>query len=367
MSRRGENIYKRKDGRYEGRYVIGRTENGKTRFGYVYGQQYAAVRDELARKKARLIDNRGPAAKGGMTLNEWMEEWLKGELQGGVRPSSYRTYMNIYRNHLQNSLGGWEIGRITPEAIRYFLQSLHDKGLAPGTVRAIYRLFSAAMKCALEEEIICRNPCVRIRLQNTLPPEQRVLSGEESRLILEDATARKDLPVLLGLYTGLRLGEICALKWEDINWSQRAMTVRRTAQRIAGQRPDLQKTVLTVGVPKSAKSLRTIPLSNFILELLAEQKKPASAGYIFGTETQAAEPRTVQRRFQRMTERLGLLGVHFHTLRHSFATRLFELGVDIKTISSLLGHSSARTTLDFYAHSLLDQQRAAIDRLVRTE
>ncbi len=367
MARRGENIYKRQDGRYEGRYVIGRTSEGRTRFGYVYGRQYAAVRDELAKKKARLIDNRGDAAKGSLTLGEWMESWLQGEMQGSVRPSSYQTYINMYKHHLENSLGSWEISRITPESIRFFLQSLHEKGLAPSTVRAVYRLFSAAMKAAQEEDLIYKNPCVRIRLQNPPPPEQRVLSAQESRAIFVDAMAQKDLAVLLGMYTGMRLGEICALRWEDVDFEQQTVTVRRTAQRLTKPVEDDQKTSLAVGVPKSAKSFRSLPVPAFLMTMLEEYGGPSPAGYLFGTETRAAEPRTIQRRFQRMTERLNLSDVHFHTLRHSFATRLFELGVDIKTVSSLLGHSSSRTTLDFYAHSLLDHQRAAIDKLVELE
>lgn len=362
MARRGENIYKRKDGRYEGRYVIGRTPEGRTKFGYVYGKQYAAVRDELTRRRAAQTDNRGYASAGRMTFGEWMERWMQGELKGNVKPSSYQAYLGMYSRHVKSGIGFREITKITPDDIRGFIESLYDKGLADSTVKGVYRLFSAAMRCAHEEEVIRRNPCSRIRLKNAAQREQRVLNRSESDALNKNAHPQGDLPVLLSMYTGMRLGEICGLRWEDVDWDNRTLTVRRCAQRIARTSGD-SRTALVIGTPKSLKSCRTLPVPDFIMDLLRARQNSSGGGYIFGTPDRAAEPRTIQRQFQRLAGRTGLTDVHFHTLRHSFATRLFELGVDVKTVSSLLGHSSARITLDFYAHSLMDHQRAAIDRL----
>lgn len=298
-----------------------------------------------------------------MTVSEWMEKWMQSELKGRVRQSSFQTYINMYKHHLRPGIGSCLITCFTTENIRSLIESLYKKGLADSTVRGIYRLLAAAMKCAHEEDIIRRNPCARIRLQRSMSREQRVLNKVESGRICDEAQVRTDLPTLLGMYTGMRLGEICALKWEDIDWAQKTIFVRRCAQRIAARSGSTEKTALIVGEPKSLKSRRIIPVPEFILILLKKRQTKGASGYVFGTETRAAEPRTIQRRFAGLTRRLGLNGVHFHTLRHSFATRLFELGVDIKTVSSLLGHSSARTTLKFYAHSLMDHQRAAIDLL----
>lgn len=364
MARRGENIYKRKDGRYEGRYVIGRTSDGQTRFGYVYGRQYAAVRDELNRRKAEQTDNRGFASPGSMTLGEWMEKWIYGELKGRVKPSSHQAYVNLYRRHLKDGLACRNICQISAEDVRAFVESLYARGLADSTAKSIYRLLSAAMKCAAEEEIIRRNPCDRVRLQHTDRQEQRVLSKQENIRLLNEARTQTELPVLLSLYTGMRLGEICALRWEDVNWADKTISVRRNVQRIGASGG---RTTLLIGTPKSQTSRRTLPIPDLLVQMLEGRCPEEAAGFIFGTATSAAEPRTIQRRFKSMTRQLGLTDVHFHTLRHSFATRLFELGVDIKTVSTLLGHSSTRTTLDFYAHSLTDQQRAAIDRLITIE
>ncbi len=362
MAKLGENIYKRKDGRYEGRYVIGRTPEGRTKFGYVYGRQYAAVREELTRRRAAEADNRGYSLTGRMTFGEWTERWMQGELKANVKPSSYQAYLGMYSRHMKGEMGCRDITKITPDAIRAFLESLYKKGLADSTVKGVYRLFSAAMRCAQEEEVIRRNPCSRIRLKNAAQREQRVLNRRESDALNKNAHPQGDLPALMSLYTGMRLGEICGLRWDDVDWDSRTLTIRRCAQRIALSNSK-QKTTLIIGTPKSLKSCRTLPVPDFIMDLLRARQSGSGGGYIFGTPDRAAEPRTIQRQFQRLAGRSGLTNVHFHTLRHSFATRLFELGVDVKTVSSLLGHSSARITLDFYAHSLLEHQRAAIDRL----
>ena len=172
--------------------------------------------------------------------------------------------------------------------------------------------------------------------------------------------------MLLSLYTGLRLGEICALKWSDIDWEKKTVTVRRTVQRTAkAENSTGNRTMLMIGSPKSRRSHRTLPLPEFLFTLLKKAFSAADSAvcFIFGKADKTAEPRTIQRHFQRQMRTLGLTGVHFHTLRHSFATRLMELGVDIQTISALLGHQSAKTTLDFYGHSLSEQQILAASML----
>lgn len=364
MSRHGDNIYRRRDGRYEGRYVIGKTAAGKSRFGYVYGRQYTEVRNRLLQKKAEQLGSaRSTEALGAILLSDWLPSWLESEVLGSVKPSSYQAYLRQVHRHLIPMLGHLHLSQLTPPIICDFITRLEARGLAHSTIKGIFRLLSAALRSAHEAGILSKNPCRKIRLQSGEAAEQRVLSIAEQCRLRASAVDQNDLPTLLSLYTGMRLGEVCALRWTDIDWEKRMIAIRRTTQRISGG--GVSRTRLAIGAPKSRRSHRILPIPDFLFVLLetafASAKNPES--YLFGKADRAAEPRTIQRRFQRQTQVLGLVHVHFHTLRHSFATRLLELGIDIQTISALLGHQSARTTLDFYGHSLSERQTHAISLL----
>lgn len=363
MAKRGENIYKRKDGRYEGRYVVGKTCGGKTRFGYVYGYQYGEVRKALILKKAEHA-RKLPSVGSRETVAEWMARWMSEELLGSVKPSSYQTYVRICKKHLLPRLGSIRLAQVTPELVQAFVTELQRAQLANSTVKNIYRLFSAAMKGAFEEGLIPKNPCRKIKIQPCEQREQRVLTRSEQQRVKEAASGDRDLPTLLSLYTGMRLGEVCALKWSDVDWERGTIAVQRTVQRVAQGDRSNRKTALVVGAPKSRQSRHVLPVPVFLMEQLRQKfRRDPNKTYLFGSASSAAEPRTVQRRFKHLMARLGISNVHFHTLRHSFATRLLELGADVKTVSVLLGHGSAKTTLDYYAHNLTEQQRLAVSLL----
>lgn len=367
MPRHGENIYKRKDGRYEGRYVIGKNEKGQTKFGYIYGRKYTDVRNRLLMKKAEQCPLHANVLHfPPVTLREWMRRWLASEVLHSVKPSSYQTYLCQTQKHILPALGSSYLHLLTPEVLRAFLADLQDQNLAPATVKGIYRLLSSALQSGVEIGLVAHNPCDRVRQPAAKRSRQRVLTTKEQQLVLTKAQQVEQLPTLLALHTGMRLGEICALKWSDVDFERGMITVNSTVQRVRmpeqdGCRP---RTTLLVSTPKSAQSFRSIPMNMVLVQALQQRAAKAPDGtFVLSASDHPMDPRTVQRQFKQFISETGLKNVHFHTMRHSFATRLIELGVDVKTVSVLLGHSSVQTTLDYYVHSLLDQQRLAVDKL----
>lgn len=368
MARHGENIYKRKDGRYEGRYVIGKNSCGRTRFGYVYGYQYAIVKKVLLQKKLENVSENTSFRK--ITFADWVSEWLENEILGSVKASTYQAYTTIIEKHLLPTLGKMDLNSITPSVINDFVSALENSERAYNTMKNIYRLLSSIMRCAFEEGLIVKNPCRKIKIRCTENSKQRVLSRDEQDMVKCAALHTNNLSTLLSMYTGLRLGEVCGLKWSDIDWQKRTITVYRTVQRVSQNATDSHspKTTLMIGTPKSLHSHRVVPVPTFLLTLLKKHfKSKREHYYVFSDSPIVVDPRTVQRQFKRLMEQTGVKSVHFHTLRHTLATRLLELGIDVKTVSDLLGHKSAKTTLDYYAHSLIDQQRRAIEILLRDE
>lgn len=364
MCRRGENIYHRKDGRYEGRYVIGQSLQGRTRFGYVYGRTYGEVRRKLTQRKSEMLLASSAVPKSGVTLRRWMGQLLAGEHYAHLKASSRETYRTMFERHIAPELGPVDIARITQDDVHGLIAILNRKKLSQSMIASVVRLLSSLLRAAQEEGLIQRNPCRKVVLPKASREEQRVLSPREQTQVKSAAMTAGNLSALLALYTGLRLGEICALQWRDIDWERRTITVRHTAQRLRKHGGNA-RTAVMVGQPKTQKSRRVIPIPALLLDLLRARKDVSRSLFVFGQEDRPAEPRTIQRQFAKLIRPLGLEGVHFHTLRHTFATRLLELGTDIKTVSVLLGHASTRFTLDFYAHSLIDQQRAAMDKLAQ--
>lgn len=198
MSRRGENIYKRKDGRYEGRYVIGKTATGRTRFGYVYARQYTEVRTLLLQRKAERLEATRPSFAYRGTLADWMEHWMENELLGSIKESSWQTYRNLLTHHLLPMLGGYALTQLTPKVVHEFVEELESTGLAESTIRGVYRLLSSAMRYALDEGVIRKNPCRKIHIQPRKHGEQRVLNTTNSLSVQGTCSmsSRSGLPII---------------------------------------------------------------------------------------------------------------------------------------------------------------------------
>ncbi|MCL2107228.1 MAG: site-specific integrase [Oscillospiraceae bacterium] len=368
MARRGENIYHRKDGRWEGRYIKGRKPNGQPRFGSVYGHSYNEVKKRLIPLKAAYCAQ-ASSVRSTMPFRDFLLTRLAEQRVSQIKASSYDSYFRIVHNHILPALGDYPMHRVTQQLVRKFLCELHSSGLADGTVRNIYRYLCSAVKSAVKSGAMAHDICADITLPKAKGKDIHALSLTEQQHLertvmktLRESKSRQGVEVMLALYTGMRVGEICALRWADVDFDSGVIRVSHTLQRLTLHGGDA-KTAVRLGTPKSDSSQRKIPMSAQLTGLLRDLSAGATSEFVVAGRGEFVEPRVVQYRFERMLERARLPHVGFHALRHSFATRCMELNVDVTTISKLLGHSSVKLTLDIYTDSLLEQRRAAIRKL----
>lgn len=365
MARTGENIYKRKDGRWEGRYIKGRRSNGKPVYGYVYARKYHVCREKLAQARSQHIHLRVIKMCGAGKVSDFMAYWLYDIMQPHVKASTFSNYAAILKKWIAPHLGNKMLCQVGKEDIQHFIGILSGHGLSAGTVRNIFRVLSAAMKKAKEYGYIHENPCEGTRLPEPDKKEVRLLTVQEQKQLEKAAEEDKNgFAILLAVYTGMRVGELCALTWEDVDLNNGIIHIYRTVRRIQCFASDSKtKTMLVTGSAKSSKSIRDIPLPTCILELFKEHQKKATGKYVFDYHGHPLEPRTLQYRFKALLKKAGLLDINFHALRHMFATRCMELCFDVKTLSEILGHTSAKMTLDRYGHSQLAHKQAAMKTL----
>ena len=366
MAKRGENIYHRKDGRWEGRYIKGHKPDGKPQFGYVYGHSYNDVKKLLTPLKA-ACSSISMEAIYTKPFRDYLLVDLAEKRAGRIKASSYDSYYRIVHNHILPALGSYPMHRLTARHVRQFLSALYAGGLSDGTVRNIFRYLCHVIRSAVKSGALATDICEGIALPKAAPKTVRALSRAEQQRLENEAYAllRKNGPgleVILALYTGMRVGEICALRWEDVDFENDIIHINHTLQRVNPHGRGT-KTIVNLGPPKSNSSLRKIPMSDQLSRVLHHARCSAHGEYVIAGRQGFTEPRVVQYRFEQMLKRAQLPHVGFHALRHSFATRCMELNVDVATISKLLGHSSAKLTLDIYTDSLLEHRREAICKL----
>ena len=320
MAKCGENIYKRKDGRWEGRFIRSRRENGHAIYGYVYGRSYTECKGKL--KEAAIAPPR---------------------MMCGCRLTAKKLQAFLQRKRVNGGLKGG--------------------GLSVKTVRDIGTLIKSALKYAQAEFSV---PCDAdaLRLPSPTQAEICVFTEDELRRMAEQVMRKPqpiEIGILLALNTGLRIGELCALQRQDIDFTAGTVSVRNTAQRINyGGR-----TKLVVQTPKSAASNRVIPIPAEMLTLLRQYVYAFAPGcyLLSGNPARPLEPRTCQRHFKALLKHCGLPDRNFHSTRHTYATRCVEEGADIKTVSELLGHSNPQITLRLYMHSSMRHKREVVQRI----
>ncbi|MBQ8621419.1 MAG: site-specific integrase [Oscillospiraceae bacterium] len=371
MSRKGENIYKRKDGRWEGRYLK-RTPDGKTRYGYVYASTYRDAKLRL-QKAAALWETNPPRDKNdAMRLDAVAERWEKNIAQQ-VKESTFVKYHVIITNHLLPALGDVCVEDMTHELIESLSISLlrgegkNGRPLAPRTVSDILSVLRSILRFARRGGAIipCDGSSVRIRRPAV---DIRVLTRQEQETLcryLYNNVSPRNVGILLSLFAGLRVGEICALRWEDIALEDRLLYVRHTMQRIQNLEPEGPRTRVVITAPKSVTSARMIPLPEDLARMIENMPGEHAGFFLTGKENTFDEPRIMQYYFHRTLERCGVIDANYHALRHTFATRCVELGFDVKSLSELLGHSTVTMTMDRYVHPSLEHKREHMQRLSR--
>ena len=373
MSKKGENIYKRKDGRSEGRYVRVYGENGKTKYGYIYAATYREAKQKLEEKKCHGENLQVESAPNCNTrYSEILDAWLC-SLCISVKESTYARYFRLIETHIRPFLGKYPICKISTQLIEGFIRNQLDSGrldgkggLSPKTVTDILTIIKSSMEYARYNgcDIICDLRKLTIRKNDK---EMRVLTQtEQSALVnvLLTDTDRYKFGVLLSLYTGIRIGELCALRWEDISLPDSRLKVRKTMQRI--QNTSIiaaTKTKVVITEPKSQCSMRDIPLPRFIVEIAERFADSPNAFVLSGDKNKYVEPRTMQNHFKAYIKESRIEDANYHALRHTFATRCIEVGFDIKTLSEILGHANVNITLNRYVHSSFDLKCANMNKL----
>ncbi len=371
MARTGENIYKRKDGRWEARYIYSYTAEGRAQYKYLYASTYSEVKAKLLLHLSS-VRNDVKASRNKEAYHHWLDEWLRSK-RLSVKESTYMRYVKTIENHIKPALGKYPIGKISTELMeQYVADKLHhgrldaSGGLSSKTVSDIMLVIKESFKYAeaCGVDTVCRFD--RISFKKTTK-EMRVLSvTEEQQLmsVLMDTTDRYKLGVFICLYTGIRIGELCALKWKHISLSEKTVKVEQTMQRLQYESiVSDSKTRIIVTEPKSHSAYRTIPLPDFVIDVIIPFVG-YSEGYILSDNgCSVVEPRTMQNHFKAYLAEGNIEDSNFHALRHTFATRCVEAGFDIKTLSEILGHASVKITLDKYVHSSMEQKRLSMDKL----
>lgn len=364
MARRGENIYKRKDGRWEGRVLC---SDGK--YQYVYSRTYKEVKEK--KKQLQENINRTTPVHSNPARNavESFTAWLSGSLVNQIKPTTYESYFRCITGYVIPFYQKKGYEQIAAQTTTDFCGQINQLQSISGSYRRkILTIYKTALRDILkgcDEYSSVLNAIVMPRVTGT---DVQAFTLKEQRLIEKAVIGSRDkrlLGILLCFYTGIRLGEVCGLKWGDIDFEAGAMMVMRTVSRVKNFNGTGGKTSLTVGTPKSVHSIRKIPLPGFLLDLARKYRMDSSDEncFILSDSKVPLDPRKYQKLFQAILKRAGVKSRKFHTIRHTFATRALELGVDIKTLSEILGHSNVSITLNIYAHSMFDQKQKAIAKL----
>lgn len=366
MARKGDNIYHRKDRRWEGRFVKGRVE-GRTRFGYVFGKTYREVKEKLIIAQYEWQNRTKEANQNKATFRVISEAWIK-DSESYLKASTIAKYRDYLRLYLLPKFGNCNMDDIKSADVSAFCFGLlssggiERQGLSTKTVTEIFRVIKHLRKFAMNRDYAVgySGDCLTIKQTRKT---MRVFSLQEqkrlSAYLLEHLTP-DNLGILLCLFTGIRIGELCALRWDDISLQEQKLHICKTMQRVRVANGKGTKIVTTS--PKSECAVRDIPLPDWICKYLSNVYQ-AGTFLLTGDAEKFIEPRTMQNHFKAVLVACGIEDANFHALRHTFATKCVEAGFDVKCLSEILGHASVNITLNRYVHPTMALKREFMAKL----
>lgn len=301
------------------------------------------------------------------TINQITEEW-KEEKKKYVKKSTYAAYQLLIQNHIKPYFG--DLYEVNEEKVQQFVFDKLDAGLSEKTIRDIIIVLKMILKFGIKNGYL-----EYIQIDAKFPSKQEkkdldVLSKADQKKFMEHLRNNftfKNLGIFICLSTGMRIGEICGLRWCDVDTVEGVIKVRHTLQRIYIIEGETRHTELLLDTPKTANSVRDIPMSSELLKMLKSLNKVVNENYyVISNDIKPIEPRTYRNYYKKLCKQLDILELKFHGLRHSFATRCIESKADYKTVSVLLGHSNISTTLNLYVHPNKEQKKKTIDKMLRS-
>ncbi len=371
MARRGENIRKRKDGRWEARYQKGRKADGSIQYGYIYAKKYADAKkrrnEMLATLKTEPVIP-PDTEKDNIRLNDLFDLW-ESDVRNHVRKSSYCFYETMLEHHLRPYFGKMQVKQLNAAITQEFIINKQSENLSTTYIRSILILFQTILKSVqLQYQWTFQIPALQLPKPVKKMPE--IFTVKEWKCLeeyLKQQTDEFSFGILICMYTGMRIGELSGLRWEDYDSKNTQFKIRRTVYRIKNteytENSDASKTVLCIGIPKTSTSIREIPLPLCLQDDLRTHQKDPETYVLTGTK-RCMEPRNIQKKYKKLLNQLELRYLNFHCLRHNFATLSIQNGSDCRTVAELLGHSSVNTTLNIYVHSDTDQKRKCLELLI---
>lgn len=346
MENTGINITLRKDGRYIGKFITDYDSSGKAHYQYVYGKTY----DEAEQKVliGREIASRFLSGRY-ITVGKIYLEWLNAVVNR-VKESTLANYQNKFEKHILPEFGEIPCADLSAGRINAFINQKLAEGLSASYVRDIFTVFKTMLKYAQEEYGF------KLSLKNVVLPKserkqvEKISDTEQKKLVsyLKANMSLTAFGIMLSLFMGLRIGELCGLKWEDVDFQNKILHIRRTVQRISSANGD-RKTKIVISSPKSATSFRDIVIPDGLMKYFEMFRSEADT-FILSETDKPVEPRTMQYRYKKILRTADVEDHNYHKLRHTFATNSAEKGFNVKALSAVLGHSSVTLTLNRYIH-----------------